>query len=65
MQREIVGEIVEARGEQQDAAFADLLFEQQGRLVGQARDDARAGVVDFHGEIEFHAGPAIGFADGG
>ena len=44
MQREIVGEIVEAGSEQQDAALADLLFEQQRRLVGQTGDDARAGV---------------------
>ena len=36
MQREIVGEIVEAGGEQQHAALADFLVEQQRRLVGQA-----------------------------
>ena len=44
MQREIVGQIVEARCEKQDAALADFLFEQQRRLIGKPGDHARAGV---------------------
>ena len=40
MQRKIVGQIVEAGGEQQDAAFADFFFEQQRRLIGEPGDHA-------------------------
>ena len=36
VKREIVGEIVQAGGKQQDAALADFLFEQQRRLVASA-----------------------------
>ena len=46
MQREIVGEVVQAGRKQQHVALADFLVEQQRRSVGQAGNDARVAGID-------------------
>jgi len=54
VQRQVVGDVVEARGEDQHASLADLLFEQQRSLVGEAGDDAGLARIDAHHLIKLH-----------
>ena len=59
VKREIVGEIVEARGEQQYAVPRQFSFPEQGRLIRQAGDDAGISGIHAGGEIKFYAGPFV------
>src|SRR5208337_3073702 len=65
MQRKIVRDVVEGGGEDEDAAFADLLFEQERRLVGEARDDTRRAGVDLDHLIKLDAIQLVGASQGG
>ncbi len=58
MQRQVVGEVVEARGEQQHAAFAVLLVEQQRRAIGEPRRNARLRRIDGDSVEDLHLSPA-------
>ena len=65
MKRQVIGHVVQARGEQNYASLADLLVEHQRRPVSQANGDAGIRRVDLRRVEEPHAGPIACLVDRG
>ena len=61
----IVGDVVERGREDQNVALADLLVEQQRRLVGELGDHAGVAGFDADGLVELDVFPAIVLQDRG
>ena len=65
MQGEIVRYVVEGGSENEHASFADLLFEQERRLISQPRNHARLPRIDLDHLVEFNAVELVGAAQRG
>ena len=60
MEREIIGEIIQTGGQQQDLSVADFFLQKYRGLIGEASYDTGIARIHTHGKIKLYSAPALG-----